>query len=273
MNVEQIIAVLCVFLGLNITVVRSQCVNLLYQYYVCKNPSAILDDAFFESKLNGLTTYDSVMDFFKSIYVELNWNECTSPLCTCVRQNPDLITRNYGAFFVNPNYFADMKSIVSSVRNKYTRLTPSQVNVNLSTLASVNSFCINYEFSFALLLFYNETSACYSNAKLTVQVIQCAPKLSNVDILQPNLNISNQPVSNLEAFAKCLAAQTSSCDIEIRRDIVYNFLSYYPNIIRGGLLDYVNYLINASSANGLFSIPLTFAITLFVCLFVNSQYA
>lgn len=241
--VALILLIVLVVLG---DCVNGQCDVLLIEYYKCKySPDELSNKTFFNDQLDSIDTFEKAMDLFRSIYVELDWRVCQNRLCQCVRQNVQTVQMNYGPFFLNSNYYSDMLLILSRLRGKYTKAAfrPDETAPAYQYGFVLEKFCFNYGYSMASLKSYLETRACLDS--FTTSSMICA--LTQMPLLNmASPNFTGQSPNVLTSFLKCTNAQLISCDVEIKRAVILNMLSYFPFVIQGRLLNFIDEIANST---------------------------
>jgi hypothetical protein len=228
--------------------VEAECIQLLPVYYNCKYApvNASTNETFLQSEFKNATTFELAMDKFKAIYDELNFNDCSSPLCKCVTANPVIAyywQKNfYWKFFTDAQLFTDMVSMLSTLKEKYE---PNLENsFYYQEGGRIVQFCFKYEFAGNMMINNAETKKCadlmaYDQNKCTS---------SELDQLSSLMDLSGQSAAHLENFTKCLLAPTVTCDRVIRRVLAFHYLSFYPQIINGpSLIQYIDSILDASS--------------------------
>lgn len=242
MSHKPIVAILIGLCVTHVMHVKSMCIILLAQYYKCKYPNTLLTEAFLKNELKDITTFNGAMEKYKSIYTELDWNTCSSWLCTCVKNQPKLTKWKYDAFFLNLPYYWDLVSIQAAVNNKYTPLD----RLNDPPFANnkfIHDFCNKFDFSIYDHQRYNESNRCKDLSKIGSKT--CHKYLTN---MTSTIHLKND-LNKFENFLRCTASFLSSCDLEMKRAFLVFFLSASPDVVKNGLLTYVNWLISSAEAD------------------------
>ena len=236
--------------------VKGQCLDLIEYYYNCmegnftienRNDSSIvrLTDSFYGSALKGINTFQAAMNFFKSIYFKLK--SCETEECECAKA--DYYKKyDFEYIFTDTSYFSQAVSILNSVKTQY-RLLPNSQILNYDLLfdpnyPTLNSFCLNFEYGQSMPFYYNQTFTCYyrfiSNAKY---YHDCRSSYLSLNIYSKNKSLDWFTISQLENFYGCVASLFQTCEVNIRRAILFEFLPEAPRVIKGtNLIAYIDYL-------------------------------
>lgn len=233
-----------------------QCVSLLKNYYNClegrltienRNDSnvTLLSDSYYGSVLKGINTFQAAMNLFKSIYQKLK--PCVSDQCKCSKAEYYYIY-DFEYFFTDSTYFTQIVTILNSVKTQY-RLLPHQQILNYDLLfdanyPTLNSFCINFEYGAPLPYFYNQTFSCYYRLISDIKYYHdCRSSYLTLNIYTKNQSLDWYTVSQLENYCGCVASLFQTCEVNIRRAILLEFMAEAPRIIKGSnLVAYVDYL-------------------------------
>ena len=177
--------------------VKSECFELVQQYYECKNlimrnltydtfppvpydpipwvPNNTLNDTFYQNLNLGQMTLDQAMELFRTIYNE-TYN-CTSYFCKCVTtgivdQYKFGRYNRFSLFFRNQTNFDQVKIVLSEFIAKFQAnlssydalqsffASKAHRNQNLTTLAQ---FCMKYDYTDERLLYYNDSFNCFND--------------------------------------------------------------------------------------------------------------
>ena len=182
--------------------VKSECFELVQQYYECKNlvmidpnpkneykvprkayipdPSIAnnqLNDTFYQSQNLAQMTIDQAMGLFRTIYNE-TYN-CKSAFCNCTKSVFGIYYQ-YSPYFLNETTFEQVKIILfdfntrfqSNMRN-YSSLQAffdSKTHSN-QTLPTLAQFCMNYEYTDERFLYYNNSTDCFTDDAVSFFVL------------------------------------------------------------------------------------------------------
>lgn len=236
--------------------VSGQCIDLLENYYNCfdgqltlenRNTSnvTLLTDSYYGSALKGINTFQAAMNLFKSIYQKLK--SCESEQCKCAKS--DYYQKyDFEYLFTDTSYYTQMGTILNAIKTQY-RLLPHQQIVNYDLLfdsnyPTLNSFCINFEYGPPLPYFYNQTFSCYYKLLSDIKYYHdCRSSYLSLNIYTKNQSLDWFTVSQLENYCGCVASLFQTCEVNIRRAILLEFMAEAPRIIKGSnLVAYVDYL-------------------------------
>jgi hypothetical protein len=234
-----------------IQVTKSQCLNLLTEYYACNclqnisiaSPS--LDNSFYERHLASINNFDSAMDFFKSIYTK------SSTCQPCLRKFPHHHS-NYSFLFLNPAHFQSLKRIIADIRSSYpissyeqiTEQTPAFSHLFANQSSHLNKFCIAYDYSSDMFIFFPETLACAMriNDERKAKCVYDNLFYNQKFFTTHSLNFSLYSSEDLALFAKCMAKIVRTCPLDIQRVIVLNVIVEFPQIIEEDGQDLVEFI-------------------------------
>ena len=190
-NIKTTLAYVVMVAFLAFNQVDCQCVDLVQQYFQCKylkmifnnsnnysyssmsysstpayipDPSIAnnqLNDTFYQNQNLSKMTFDQAMQLFWKIYNETN--NCNSSFCDCVSKGLiDQHGQKPSLLFRNNSIFTQMKIILSAFNSKFkpALLPYSQLTYlfyQTPNLTTLNQFCVNYDYSYSRVMYYNST--------------------------------------------------------------------------------------------------------------------
>jgi hypothetical protein len=175
------------------TRVKSECFELVQQYYECKNlvmidpnpkneykiprkayipdpsiPNNQLNDTFYQTLNLTQMTIDQAMGLFRTIYNE-TYN-CISAFCNCTKSEFGEYFQ-YRLYFLNETTFDQVKIILSEFNTKFQSnmksysllqtFFDSKTHSN-QTLPTLAQFCMNYEYTDERFLYYSNSTDCFT---------------------------------------------------------------------------------------------------------------
>ena len=192
-----ILAVLTIIRG-----AKSECFELVQQYYECKNlvmidpnpinvykvprkayipdssiPNNQLNDTFYQTLNLTQMTMDQAMGLFRTIYNE-TYN-CISAFCNCTKSEFEEYYL-YRLFFLNETTLDQVKIILSEFNTKFQSKMKSYSSLQTffdskthsnQTLPTLAQFCMNYEYTDERFLYYNNSTDCFTDDAVSFFVL------------------------------------------------------------------------------------------------------
>ena len=187
------------------TKVKSECFELVQQYYECKNlvmidpnpkneykfprkayipdpsiPNNQLNDTFYQTLNLTQMTMDQAMGLFRTIYNEIY--DCNSSFCYCTKSVFGIYYQynQYSPYFLNETTFEQVKIILSEFNIKFQSNMKSYSSLQTffdskthsnQTLPTLAQFCMNYEYTDERFIYYSNSIDCFTDDAVSFFVL------------------------------------------------------------------------------------------------------
>lgn len=247
----QISVLVVVLVGLCISSIESQSLNLVANYVYCTEPptGSLASDETFKRRLAAYDTLEKVMLFYQKIYTEFNSTDGTA-----LRKCMENIYLD-GYLFLKQDFFDSFSKVVKDVKTPYQLLPINEMNYAVSFFQNLQlsrpffvDFIIKYEHSFLMFYYYKETTPCArlifdNNLKITVNSSLATSLRYQPDC--PFINFNTASPQQIEDYLKCTLEEMSTvCVNPALKYFATIFAANYPQIIKGDLYSYASSLTN-----------------------------